>query len=95
LMFFASAAFAFIVRISYTSHILQLMPVIYGGAALGIWQIQTLLQQQYPNRLWVARTAGLLLIAAAVLHLLLQWFVFGTHSSRAVIVLLSPDIALP
>jgi len=95
LMFFASAAFAFIVRISYTGHILQLMPVIYGGAALGIWQIQTVLEQRYPKRLWIARTAGLLLIAAAVLHLLLQWFVFGTHGSRAIIVLLSPAVVLP
>jgi hypothetical protein len=95
LMFFSSAAFAFIARISYTGHILQLMPVIYGGAALGIWQLQTALEQRYPKRLWLARTAGLVLIAAVILHILLQWFVFGTHSSRSIVVLLSPDIVSP
>jgi 4-amino-4-deoxy-L-arabinose transferase-like glycosyltransferase len=95
LMFFSSAAFAFIARISYTSHVLELMPVVYGGAGLGIFQIQTWLEQQYPNRLWIARTAGLVLIAVAVLHLLLQWFVFGIHGSRSIVVLLSPDTVLP
>jgi hypothetical protein len=95
LMFFSSAAFAFIARISYTGHILQLMPVIYGGAALGIWQIQTALEQRYPKRLWLARTVGLVLIAAVVLHILLQWFVFGTHNSRSIVVLLAPDVVAP
>jgi hypothetical protein len=95
LMYFSSAAFAFVARLSYTGHILELMPVIYGGVALGIWHAKIWLERYYAERPLLIRVVCLLLIALVVLHLLLQWFTFSTHLSRAIYPLLPPDVVAP
>lgn len=85
LLFLSSALFAFVARVSYTSHVLLLMPVVYGMVALGIRQLQDYIHEKQIR--W-ASLLSILIIAVPILLILVQWLAFGPHSSRSFVVLL-------
>jgi hypothetical protein len=71
-----SAIWVWIFQYTYPSHILGLMPFIYGGVGLGIDSGTEWLKNRYADRPHLARWLPRILWALAIAHQLAQWLLW-------------------
>jgi len=72
-MFISSVAFEWVFYYTYLSHVLGLIPFVYGGVGLAVEQVQNYIQTRFSENRRLAATLSLSVLALPILHNLILW----------------------
>jgi hypothetical protein len=88
LLFLSDTIFAFVTRLSYTSHVLNLIPIIYGSTALGIKQLQDYIELRLKHKI-LRSILQILVLTLPIIQILVLWIALGDHSLNSIIITLT------
>jgi hypothetical protein len=78
MMFLSIVAFVFVFQYWYETHVIGLMPFIYGAIGLGVDEARLTLEQRWQGHPFRAKAAATVILALPLLHNLVQWAAWST-----------------